>query len=498
MINKKIFLFIVSIIFTFIFPFNFYAQSEETITITTYYPSPFGVYGCLRLYPYDDCGEKGGACGDCDSTSEGTMCYNGDDDLLYICNGTEWQMASGLWKLKKLNDTESAIYPRELTWKVGIGTEDPDSKLVVKDTDEDGLKTTIIRFGHKIEDSDESRSGIRIVGENKYGVGILARNESKEAVVNPITGLGARGFAGMVMENASDGGAALYVSDEPNPGDAGVGEGQVQGFRITTYRSKDGAEPIEFLIQPEKGTDEASGHEVALGLYCDEGNKDIIVELGHVYGLGDDWDGDVRILGGDLASLTFGLKKGGKVLLKEEDTDDYFTFSSADKGFKFDTDFDIIFKSEKGFKFDNSDVTIEKDLYVDGVVHASDYYDIAENFLVRGKAEEGDVVAVDLSSKRGVAKSKNPYSPLVVGVISENPAIIIGGKSKKDYKPVALKGVVLTKVIGPVKRGDILVASSKKGYAMRGDPKKIFSPTQIVGIALEEVKEEGKIRVFIK
>ncbi len=477
MINKKIFLFIVSIIFTFIFPFNFYAQSEETIAITTYYPSPFGVYKCLRLYPYDDCGKKRGACGDCDSTNEGTMCYNGKDDLLYICNGTDWQITSGLWKL---NDAKNAIYPRDLTWKVGIGTDDPEKKFVVKD------RKAEIWFGddmivHPGAPTNDTGSGIRITSSDSFGTGVLIDSSNSR-------------YAGTCLTDASGGHACLYVSDEPDLGAAGLGGGRMQGFRITTYET----EPIEFVIQPEKRTSRDSGHAVALGLYYDKGKKNIIVELGHVYGRENDWGGDVRILGGDSASLTFKLKNDEendeKEVVLKEDTDDYFTFSSTGKGFKFDTKFD----SDKGFKFVSSDVGIEKDLYVDGAVYASDYYDIAENFLVRGKAEEGDVVAVDLSSKRGVAKSKNPYSPLVIGVISENPAIIIGGKSKKDYKPVALKGVVLTKVIGPVKRGDILVASSKKGYAMRGDPKKIFSPTQIVGIALEEVKEEGKIRVFIK
>ena len=98
------------------------AQTQEKPIIATCYPSPFGVYRCLRLYPYDNCGETGGVCGDCNSSNNGTMCYNGKDDVLYICNGTEWQIASGLWKL---NDTKDAIYPRDfLAWKVGIGTDD--------------------------------------------------------------------------------------------------------------------------------------------------------------------------------------------------------------------------------------------------------------------------------------------------------------------------------------------------------------------------------------
>jgi len=118
---------------------TFCFAEEETITITTYYPSPFGVYKCLRLAPYSNCGKNPGPCGDCDDNSEGTMCYNGDEGLLYICNDPGgWQIASGLWEKENVGDpddfTDDAIHPREGTWKVGIGTgtDEPQLNLEIK------------------------------------------------------------------------------------------------------------------------------------------------------------------------------------------------------------------------------------------------------------------------------------------------------------------------------------------------------------------------------
>jgi len=147
--------------------------------------------------------------------------------------------------------------------------------------------------------------------------------------------------------------------------------------------------------------------------------------------------------------------------------------------------------------------TITGKLYVSHIEGA----DIAEMVLAKGNVESGDVVVIDTQMDEGVVKSNQPYSPLVAGVISESPGIVIGGgkKNKKGkYKPLGLKGRVLCKVTnegGAIKRGNLLVTSSKPGYAMKADPEKITLPTQIVGIALQnldEKKEEGKIMILIK
>jgi len=63
---------------------------DETLTITTYYPAPYGVYKTLRLYPSATQPE---------SCQEGELYYDSDDDKIYICSGDAgfetWQSVGG-------------------------------------------------------------------------------------------------------------------------------------------------------------------------------------------------------------------------------------------------------------------------------------------------------------------------------------------------------------------------------------------------------------------
>jgi hypothetical protein len=62
-----------------------FAQSstEESITFTTYYPAPYGVYNEMRLYPHTSTS--------CNATQEGLMYYDGTNHKLQICS------SSGSW-----------------------------------------------------------------------------------------------------------------------------------------------------------------------------------------------------------------------------------------------------------------------------------------------------------------------------------------------------------------------------------------------------------------
>ncbi|MDD5194807.1 MAG: hypothetical protein PHQ96_03915 [Candidatus Omnitrophica bacterium] len=87
-----------------------FAQSQENVEITTYYPSPVGVYQTMRLYP-NDAAVLGSAC-----TDEGEMFYHTTDKQIYLCNGATWQPLSGYWTL-----TGNYLYPSGLNWNLGIG-----------------------------------------------------------------------------------------------------------------------------------------------------------------------------------------------------------------------------------------------------------------------------------------------------------------------------------------------------------------------------------------
>lgn len=67
------------------------APKEETITITTYYPSPKGVYKSLRLFP-----SSGSRVNDpCLPAQEGEMFYNKDDHTPFICSDRKWKALPG-------------------------------------------------------------------------------------------------------------------------------------------------------------------------------------------------------------------------------------------------------------------------------------------------------------------------------------------------------------------------------------------------------------------
>jgi len=143
-------------------------------------------------------------------------------------------------------------------------------------------------------------------------------------------------------------------------------------------------------------------------------------------------------------------------------------------------------------------------LYVDGYF-SSPYCDIAEQYEPVEESPElepGDVVVLDEEEEMKIKKSSQPYSSMVVGVISGNPNMVMGVlDDSSQYPPVALLGRVPTKATtenGPIKIGDLITTSSKTGYGMKCDD---YDKCQgaIVGKALQNLEEgEGLIEVLIK
>ncbi|MFB2119166.1 hypothetical protein [Parapedobacter sp. 2B3] len=70
-----------------------------------------------------------------------------------------------------------------------------------------------------------------------------------------------------------------------------------------------------------------------------------------------------------------------------------------------------------------------------------------------------------------------------------------------DKVPMGVVGVIPTKVClegGAIKRGDLLVTSSRPGVAMKADPDKV-KVGQVIGKALQEYGSDGvgKIKVLV-
>ncbi|MCX8533417.1 beta strand repeat-containing protein [Chryseobacterium luquanense] len=134
--------------------------------------------------------------------------------------------------------------------------------------------------------------------------------------------------------------------------------------------------------------------------------------------------------------------------------------------------------------------------------------DLAEAFDVEGNISEyemGDVLVISTSSDRAVEKSSKPYSSLVSGVYATKPGVLLTEESVdtdiSDKVPMGVIGVIPTKVClegGEIKRGDLLVTSSKAGVAMKADIKKV-QIGQVLGKALQDYNQNeiGKIKVLV-
>ena len=134
--------------------------------------------------------------------------------------------------------------------------------------------------------------------------------------------------------------------------------------------------------------------------------------------------------------------------------------------------------------------------------------DIAEAFDVADAIsdyEPGDVLVIDTHHDRRVEKSDKAYSSLVIGVYATKPGVLLTEENIdtdiSDKVPMGVVGVIPTKVCtdgGVIKRGDMLVTSSRKGVAMKADPDKIKTG-QIIGKALQNYdgNDVGKINVFV-
>jgi hypothetical protein len=94
---------------------------EESVSITTYFPTPQAAYSRLRLAP-TQC-TTDGIC-----NAPGQMCFDSSINQLLICQGTTWGRGSTPWSM--IPGTKN-IY-LAVSGNVGVGTSTPQSKLDVR------------------------------------------------------------------------------------------------------------------------------------------------------------------------------------------------------------------------------------------------------------------------------------------------------------------------------------------------------------------------------
>ena len=109
-----------------------------------------------------------------------------------------------------------------------------------------------------------------------------------------------------------------------------------------------------------------------------------------------------------------------------------------------------------------------------GVLCGGDYAEAVDAKGDKKSYEPGDVMVLSEGNGEDVEKSSTPYSTMVAGIYATKPGVIgrrqILPQSAQEL-PMALIGIVPTKVTtenGPIRKGDLLVTSSRPGYAMKG------------------------------
>jgi len=107
------------------------------------------------------------------------------------------------------------------------------------------------------------------------------------------------------------------------------------------------------------------------------------------------------------------------------------------------------------------------------------YADLAEYYEADNSYEYGTVVM--LGGDKEITIAKGQGTTKVAGIISRNPAFIMNEKCKGIKLPVALQGRVPCRVVGSIRKGDLLIVSMVSGVAMASSDPKAGS---IIGKAL--------------
>jgi hypothetical protein len=111
------------------------------------------------------------------------------------------------------------------------------------------------------------------------------------------------------------------------------------------------------------------------------------------------------------------------------------------------------------------------------------YADIAERYAADDIYEPGTVLVIGGSKE--VTTTSKYADTRVAGIVSKTPAYMMNSAAGTDetHPYIALKGRVPCKVVGSILKGDLLVTSTRPGYAQRADG--ILSGA-IIGKALED------------
>ncbi len=125
-----------------------------------------------------------------------------------------------------------------------------------------------------------------------------------------------------------------------------------------------------------------------------------------------------------------------------------------------------------------------------GTASTAQYADLAEKYICDESLPIGTLVSVcDSEDEVSITSSELCYT--VVGIVSENPAYLMNVESKG--LPIALKGKVKVRVVGKVKKGDVLVSSVLPGVARTIKDKSELLYKVAIALESKDTDTEGLI-----
>ena len=120
---------------------------------------------------------------------------------------------------------------------------------------------------------------------------------------------------------------------------------------------------------------------------------------------------------------------------------------------------------------------------------------MAENYTADAVYEPGTVVVFGGDEEVTVTKVRGDNR--VAGIVSENPAYLMNSNQEgNNVTAIALQGRIKVKVIGMVRKGQMLVTSSTEGFASASTNPEIGT---VIGKALETRTsgDQGIIEVVV-
>lgn len=135
------------------------------------------------------------------------------------------------------------------------------------------------------------------------------------------------------------------------------------------------------------------------------------------------------------------------------------------------------------------DLTLTSGQFV-GTATSALYADLAELYTADKDYEPGTVVI--FGGYAEVTASGNQCDHRVAGVVSTNPAHLMNSECPGLTVAVALRGRVPCKVIGQVRKGDILITSDEPGHAVAATNPLSLPAAAIIGKAITSKTEAGK------